>query len=205
VEVDVEVEAEAALRRLGKVDGPYPDAIANFAINVPDDVCLVDVGDAQRLVAGCVCSPSYWRLIDKIGLPLSDVHAPVPGMNAKIGDAITRFVERAPLLQPFERRNWFLHADGAPFHLEPESVISSPVAEWYVRSERQTLCRIAERYTLFTIFVTCHPLSQIRSHPLALEDLLKALRAMDVDEVEHFGGRTKQRRLIEQLVEWSES
>ncbi len=197
--------ADDAAELLRSLPGPaatedYPDVIANAAACRDEDLCLLDVQDEQRLVAGCVCAPSYWRLRDKVGLPLWDVHAPVDGMNAKIGLNVQRFVNRMPLEQPFGRRNWFLHGDDEPFHLVPEGSLDAPVARWFVRSERQTLCKLSERFLLFTIEVLCEPLQDVERFPRAALDLRAALGEMDADEIAHFGGVEKHRRLTEYVA-----
>lgn len=199
----------AAERALTSVKPPsadrFPDAIANVAMDVRDDLCLLDVPDSQRLVAGCVCSPSYWRLRDKIGKSLWRVHRPVQGMNRKIGASIRHFVERAPTGQPFERHNWFLHGEDALFRLAQESEIAEDASTWFVRSERQTLCRLTDRYLLFSIDVRCEPLADIVAYPAARDDLIAALVRMDCDEVAHFGGCDKHARLIAYLDNLKES
>ena len=178
----------------------YPDVIANVALTVADDLCVLDVPDCQRLVQACVCAPSYWRLADKLGRPLAAVHAAVPGMNEKIGTNIERFIERAPLGQPFARSNWFLHGDASLYHAGEEGRLTSPVDCWFVRSERQTLCRLSETYLLFTIRIICEPLCHIAGYPSAQADLMRSLDNMDVQEIEHFGGVEKHRRLAEYVA-----
>ena len=37
----------------------YPHTIANVASQMVEDLCLLDIEDQHRLVAACVCSPSY--------------------------------------------------------------------------------------------------------------------------------------------------
>ncbi len=187
---------------LARLPGPepasrYPDLIANVACVRAEDLCLLDLDDRQRLVAACVCAPSYWRVQDKIGLPLWDVHGPVHGMNAKIGANVQRFIARMPSMQPFERRNWFLHGDAERFHLEPEGPLTAATADWVVRSERQTLCKLSDRFMLFTIAVICEPLEDIAQFPDACREMQAALAAMDTDEITHFGGVEKHRRLSE--------
>ncbi len=183
-----------------KPGSSYPDVIANAALTVADDLCVLDVQDGQRLVQACVCAPSYWRLADKLGQPLALVHAPVPGMNEKIGANIERFIERAPLQQPFARSNWFLHGDAALYHAEEEGRLTSPAECWIVRSERQTLCRLSAKYLLFTIRIICEPLRHIAGFPQAGADLARSLDNMDADEIEHFGGVEKHRRLAEYVA-----
>ena len=128
-------ELDAMLCQLpwpGESTTRFPHLIADLALTVADDVCVIDVADQQRLVAACLCAPSYWHLLDKIGQPLSEVHAPVPGLNQNIGANIQRFIDRAPLGQPFVRCNWFLHGDAQLFHNTPESDLHVPVAQWIV-------------------------------------------------------------------------
>lgn len=175
----------------------FADRIADVALSVADDLCVIDVADEQRLVAACVCAPSYWRLLDKIGVPLEQIHAPVPRLNAKIGHNIARFVSNAPVGQPFARSNWFLHGDNTLFHDNTEETLVTPVSSWFVRSEQQTLCRLSERYLLFTIRIICAPLQHIQYYPRAQGDLLKSLAGLDEDEIVHFGGLAKWRQLTD--------
>ena len=174
----------------------YADDIANLAAQVSDDLCLLDVDDDQRLIAACLCSPSYWRLSEKLGQPLWAVHGGVPGLNRKIGANIDRFIRRAPIMQPFVRCNWFFHGDALRFHLNEETQLPSPVAHWYIRSERQTLCKISARYLLFTIDVVTEPLADLVHFVEAAVDLNLSLQRMDEDEVQHFGGVDKHCRLM---------
>lgn len=178
----------------------FKHAIVNKALTVAPDLCVLDVPDDQRLIAGCVCAPSYWRLAEKLGQPLAKVHEPVDGMNKKIGDNIRRFIANAPRGQVFGRCNWFLHGDAQLFHDVSEGALDLPVEQWFVRCERQSLCRISERYLLFTIDVICEPLADIESFVDAQTDLVTALATMDADEINHFGGLEKHRRLADYVA-----
>ena len=175
----------------------YPDAIANVALCVAGDICLLDVADQQRLIAGCVCAPSYWRLQDKLGRPLWEVHAPVDGMNEKIGVNINRFISRMPVAQAFCRSNWSLHGDAELFHCDTEIMLKAPVEDWFVRSERQSLCKLSARYLLFSIDVRCEPLADLVHFADAGADLLKSLDRMSAPEIAYFGGLEKHHRLAE--------
>ena len=193
-------ELDAMLRQLpwpSEAASRFPHLLADLALTVADDLCVIDVTDQQRLVAACLCAPSYWHLLDKIGQPLAEVHAPVPGLNGNIGANIQRFIDRAPLGQPFLRSNWFLHGDAQLFHNAPEPGLHTPVGQWTVRSEKQTLCRCSGRYLLFTIQITCVPLAHIAQFPAAQRDMLKSLQVMDENEVTHFGGLAKCRQLTD--------
>ena len=104
----------------------YPDLIAALSLQVSDDLCLMQTGGEQRLIAASVCSPSYWNIKDKIGLSLSDIHRPVTSLQQKIGSQIQRFIAKAPLMTPFERSNWFVHGNRQRMHLGAEGEIEGP-------------------------------------------------------------------------------
>ena len=173
----------------------YPDLIAALSLQVSDDLCVMQSGGEQRLIAASVCSPSYWNIKEKIGLPLSDIHRPVRSLQQKIGSQIQRFIAQAPLMTPFERSNWFVHGNRQRMHLAPEGEIMGPPHQWFLRSERETLCRYHNDYLLFTINVRFAPLRDIVHYPTALEDLHTSLSRFDAEEIDYFGGDAKYRRL----------
>tara|TARA_B100001057_G_scaffold498664_1_gene606458 strand:- start:1433 stop:2248 length:816 start_codon:yes stop_codon:yes gene_type:complete len=177
----------------------HPDLIANMALSVDDDLCIMQSTGEQRLVAGCVCSPSYWNLRSKIGKPMRLIHAPVASMNEKIGGSIERFIKGVQLLRPFERINWFVHGDTERWHPAEEPLPKTPVHTWYIRSERETLCRFSDEHLLFTINTRFQPLAAIADHPEAQQDLLATLGNLDADEVDYFGGARKCAMLTEYL------
>ncbi len=93
-----------------------------------------------------------------------------------------------------------LHGDAELFHLEPEGALESPVEAWFVRSERQTLCKLSDRFMLFTIAITVVPLAHLARFPKACSDMQAALLAMDAHEIVHFGGVEKHRRLSDYVT-----
>ena len=178
----------------------YPDLIAALSLQVSDDLCVMESSGEQRLIAASVCSPSYWNVKEKIGLSLSDIHQPVTSLQQKIGSQIQRFIAQAPLMTPFERSNWFVHGNRQRMHLAPEGNITGSPEQWFLRSERETLCRFHDDYLLFTINVRFAPLRDIVHYPAALEDLTDSLSRFDADEIDYFGGDTKYQRLGEYLA-----
>ena len=193
------------------VDEPlaaYPDWIANVGIEVSEDLCLLDTEQGHRLVACCLAAPSYWSLHDKLGHPLQHVHGPVQGMNQKIGERIDGFLQGLPVGRPFRRENWFVHSEAVYFR--PKSTLRTQLnaepSQWHFRSERQTLIRLDTRFVLFIIGIVFVPVAELAAHPRAVETLLASLKAMDEDEVEHFGGMEKYSRIadyVEQVYKTS--
>ncbi len=178
----------------------FRDTIADLSLLVADDLCLLEAHGEQRLRAASVCSPTYWNVRDKIGQSLARIHEPVTTLEEKIGDKVARSISSAPLLTPFERMNWFIHSDQTRFHLESEQELKGHPADWFVRSERETICRFHEDYALFTINVRFAGLKEIHDYPAAREDLKKSLASLDQDEIEYFGGREKVDQLLDYLT-----
>lgn len=176
--------------------GNYPHWIAELGAGLAEDVCVLDLVAGQRLVAGCLAAPSYWSLRDKLGKPIWQIHAPVEGMNERIGANIEKFLANIPDQTPFYRHNWFVHDERAYFPVRTSTVRGS-VADWQIRSEQQVLYRPDERYLVFTIGVVFAPLNELANHPQHQAGLLKTLQRMDADEISHFGGVEKHQRLTE--------
>ena len=177
----------------------FADLIANLSLQVTDDLCLMETDGAQRLIAASVCSPSYWNVQQKIGLSMAAIHQPVRTLQTKIGDQIQRFIQQAPLMTPFERSNWFVHGNRERLHLSAEGNIAGTPEQWFLRSERETLCRFSDGFLLFTINVRFAPLRDISQHPKALADLKTSLARFDPDEIDYFGGADKFHRLLNYL------
>ena len=165
---------------------PTPGApLAQAARLVEEDLCLMAPhggGEAQyRLVAGSVASPSYWRLADKIGQELLDIHDPVPALRSRIGQAMRRFFRQLPPSRVYLRGNWFVHASGEPFRTPQDArpcAASGPVGvhDLYLRCERQTLRRLPESSAIvFAIRVYLNKVTELASHPALAADVLDAL------------------------------
>jgi hypothetical protein len=167
--------------------------LVTASLLVPDDLCLMERdGDAYRLTAACVCSPSYWLLAEKIGRTLNGIHGPVPTLNDKLGAAMLQFFARLPDAAVYERRNWLMHTNPEPYQPRSETwhdVTRDDVETLIIRSERQTLRRLDSHTVAFSIRVTCHPLMKIAGFPEAARDLLAALDALDPAEREAKGHR----------------
>ena len=178
----------------------YPDAIANVASQIAEDLCIINTSDNNRFIAGCVCSPSYWDLNKKIGQTLWDVHLTVDGLNSYLGKKIDHFVHGLTFNRPFQRENWFIHGDTHRMHLHPEEGLNNDPKSWFIRTERETLCRIHKDFIVFTINPRFIPLTNLIGYPEALDCLKKVLKGFTEKEITYFGGRKK----FEQLARFLE-
>lgn len=140
------------------------------ALRVQEDLCVLQFRDGYwRLDAGVVCFPSMWNLREKLGLPMAEVHGPVPAYAEELADRVDRFLDRLRAERPVWRRNWFIH------HLPdlhqpsppppPSHELRVPDDLW-LRSERQTLRRLERTGAiLFTIRTQQVPLGSVALKP----------------------------------------
>lgn len=149
------------------------EALVEAARHVPDDLTVLKSeanlvgaptgGSGERLpfVAGVVCSPSRWRLSEKIGHDMLAVHRPVALYADHIGSAVDTTLSRLSPDKPLWRSNWTLEDHPALFQPTPPTrpLVDHPSQLW-IRIERETLRRLPRtRGILFTIRGFQEPLS----------------------------------------------
>ena len=143
---------------------------------VADDLLLMlPRKGAYCLAAASLCSPSHWRLAEKIGRPMHEVHDPVPGIHDDLSGRIERFFEHLRPEAPVQRFNWSLQWNDSLFC---PGRTSGESGELFYRTERQTLTRLPDSGAIaFTIRVYRHPLRSLAAVPGALEALRGAILA----------------------------
>lgn len=180
------------------------DPLERAARAVQEDLCLLRRhDDAWHLDAACVCFPSRWRLADKIGRPLVDVHGPTPGYDPHLTDRVTRLLDRLTT-RPVLRRNWFVHPDGS-LH-QPVTPTNEPVVpaedvadRLHLRSERQTLQRLDCGWVLFTIRVQQDRLGVALSTAGRRQRFLEYVAAAPTEDLRHRGMADGQ---VDELRRW---
>ena len=149
---------------------------------VPDDLLVMAKSDHWRLVGGSLVFPNQWRLSEKIGLTLTEVHEPVDGYGELLADKLDRFFDRLAPNQLVWRRNWFLHDD--PEFFQPDRMSMRPcrtaddASMLFVRSEWQTLRRLAfSGVIVFTVKTQVAPIEQLAARRSAAEAMCAFLEA----------------------------
>lgn len=134
------------------------EALVDAALAVPDDLTVLrsipnDAGEQLPFVAGVVCSPSRWRLSEKIGHDMLTVHKPVALYADHIGAAVDTTLTRLSPEKPIWRSNWTLEDHPALFQpYSPDKPLVEHPSELWIRIERETLRRLPQtRGILFTI------------------------------------------------------
>ncbi|UVK40674.1 DUF3445 domain-containing protein [Mesorhizobium sp. AR10] len=165
----------------GPVGGSSDAPLVAASLLVQEDLILMRRDESGwRLVAGSLCFPSSWSLIEKFGRPLQQIHAPVPGFGpaTRFADLINRMFDGLQG-QAVERYNWSIQADDTLYHPlsnieridratnRPTRFPDGDVnAHAFIRVERQTLRKLpVSRDILFTIRIHLDPLKVLAHHP----------------------------------------
>lgn len=147
-------------------------------------------GGVHRVVGGVVCFPSSWALTEKIGLPISEVHAPVPGLNSALGPQIDTFLTRLEPGVAWTRENWSLsRSDNRNQHTSrprlrfDDSITADDV---WIRLEHQLLLRLQPSGgVLFGIRIELVPLAEFRKDAGASRRLARAVATMSPEAAEY--------------------
>jgi len=157
------------------------DPLEQAARLVQEDLCLIQ--DAV-FTAGVVCFPSRWRLRDKIGKPLAEVHGPVPVYPDRLARPVDRFMHHLKPDRIAMRLNWSIVDDPALFQPEGkwrgehnDAVTAENAGDTlFVRVERQTLRLLpVSGAVLFGIRVHVYPLHRFAASAARVAAAVRAL------------------------------
>lgn len=200
-------------RWLGSKGGPeYVSGLDALAMQVQEDLAVtLTTGERDWLAAVHVCSPSGWVPEEKVGLPFTEVHRPVPGMERIAGSApslVRATVERGP----FVRFVWGIAGDDRWNH-HPEPPPGVPAAEWrppafrrqaeppfYFRVERQVLWGLPQAGACLFVIGPYHTdPREIRADPCRSALLCQALRSMGPEALAYKGIKEHVRDILNWL------
>jgi len=194
-----------------RVDLTATPPLLTAARLVQEDLVLMGKGEASwRLVAGAVCFPSSWRVGQKFGRPIEEIHAPVPGFGpgTRPNELITRMFDNLRPAQPVIRWNWSLYGNDVLPHpdLQPVPSFGRDRAEHvFLRSERQTLRKLPRSGDiLFTVRIIIDPLEALERHPDGAgiaSRLIAQLEALSDAQLDYKGMTAERDRVIERLAE----
>jgi len=204
-----QIDIIPAFRRV-RLDTPYPPLLVAGGL-LQEDLVLMRRGEnGWRLAAAHLCFPSSWRLHEKFGQALQEIHTPVPdfGRDTRNAAIIERMFDNLRPEQPVIRWNWSLHADDALHH--PHSpgqwrFGDEKIDNFFFRLERQTLRKLPESGDiLFTIRIYLDPLTAMEARPNAAElvqALISQLQAFTPPQLDYKGLTLERGRLIARLGE----
>ncbi|GAA6021605.1 hypothetical protein JCM10207_005083, partial [Rhodosporidiobolus poonsookiae] len=188
--------------------GPEWNPMAVAGMLVPDDLAvMVDDGTGNyRLQAGSICTAGTWRLRDKVGKTLDEIHfeGRVPFYAEKLQKSLNRFHQNLKESALIERNNftfqigpgldWVTHVfgdendfkhgvapKGGSWHERDESEKAKAprdVSEIAFRTERQSLRRLPKtRCILFTIRSYMYPILDLADEPGVPGRMASAVRS----------------------------
>ncbi|KIY03670.1 uncharacterized protein Z520_00361 [Fonsecaea multimorphosa CBS 102226] len=187
---------------------PLPeDPMQTAARMVQDDLAIMIEGaDGQYyLLAGAILLPGFWRLEDKYGMPLSEIHTSgdVPQFKEKLEKGMMNFFRRLKPEELVARNNYFLQVDDDLAWSYSIGSEDSPDISWntaekdraiqhhFFRSERQTLRRLPKSGgVVFTIRTYFHPITEIADEDYVPGRLASAVRSWG-DDVSRYKGKGK--------------
>ena len=177
---------------------------------VQDDLAImIERPDGQYyLLAGAILLAGFWRLSDKFGMPLSEIHTSgdVPQFRQKLEKGMMNFFRRLKPEELVARNNYFLQVDDDlawswSIGSEDSDDVAWSTAEkdraiehHYFRSERQTLRRLPRSGgVVFTIRTYFEPVTKICEEVGVPGRLASAVRSWGGDVgvykgVERYGG-----------------
>ncbi|KAK3672177.1 hypothetical protein LTR78_007930 [Recurvomyces mirabilis] len=191
-------------------NGVKEDPILLSARLTQDDLAIMfEKEDGQYyLLSACILLAGFWRLEDKFGMPLSEIHTSgdVPGFKQKLEKGMMNFFRRVQPESPVLRNNYFLQVDD---ELAWSSSIGSEdsteeggigwfsaekdraIKNHYFRSERQSLRRLPRSGgVVFTIRTYFLPVTEIAEEDGVPGRLASAVRSWGED-VSRYKGRER--------------
>lgn len=131
------------------------DALIDAAAAVADDLCILipDENGVARLRAAVLCSPNRWRLAEKLGGTMTQIHAPVARYEEDLRSPVDAVITRLHPDRSLWRVNWGIANHPSLFQPDiPPATPEMNPADMWVRAEWQTLRRLPETgAVLFTI------------------------------------------------------
>ncbi|KAJ5131156.1 uncharacterized protein N7515_007195 [Penicillium bovifimosum] len=197
---------------------PLPeDPMATAARLVQDDLAImIERPDGEYyLLAGAILLAGFWRLSDKFGMRLSEIHTSgdVPGYKSKLEKGMKNFFTRLRPEDPVLRNNYFIQVDdelawSPSIGSEDGENVSWNTAEknraiekHFFRSERQSLRRLPRSggvvFTIRTYFV---PIVEIVKEDYVPGRLADAIRSWG-DDVGVYKGREKYQDVLLEFLD----
>lgn len=181
---------------------------------VQDDLLVLQRGEAGwRLTAGSLSFPSSWRLGEKIGKVLDDIHASVPrfGPGTRAAEVMARMFDAMRPDLPMIRWNWSLYGDDGLFHPDgsdpalPRFGPGERADPVHLRVERQTLRKLEQTGAIvFTIRISVLDFNDL-AHMAMVKPVAAALRrqleALSPEQLDYKGLTRDRERALRRLVE----
>ncbi|KAJ5208006.1 hypothetical protein N7449_002385 [Penicillium cf. viridicatum] len=197
---------------------PLPeDPMATAARLVQDDLALmIERPDGEYyLLAGAILLAGFWRLSDKFGMRLSEIHTSgdVPQFKSKLEKGMMNFFRRLRPEEPVLRNNYFIQVDDNLAWSESIGSEDAETVSWntaeknqaienhFFRSERQSLRRLPRSgAVVFTVRTYFEPVTGIVEEPYVPGRLADAVRSWG-DDVSRYKGKEKYQDVLLEFLD----
>jgi hypothetical protein len=196
------IEGDACLRPDGARVALAGETFAVAGRLCAEDFLIMAPGEPEyRLVAGGLFFPSRWTLTEKLGRPMTGIHAPVPDYPERLAARLNRMLAAMRAGQPLMRVNWGVQPTPR-LHLPQREGEKRPADDsgggFWLRTERQSLVRLpVTRALVFAIKTSVTPLAELT--PVQRAGLRAAVAAYDAGEVRFRGGPAAQAAVLTAL------
>lgn len=162
--------------------------LAQSSCWIQEDICLLEPEDCHYVLqAASVCSPSNWKLEEKLGRSLDAIHEPVPGYAQQLGQRVNRLLFGLKPGKAFLRYNWSLQPDNELFW-RPDRHTNANSEAVFWRVERQSLFKLPESDTVvFSIRIYLHSLATLARCGQSLANLQAILARLPADQQTYKG------------------
>ncbi|NER78767.1 MAG: DUF3445 domain-containing protein [Leptolyngbya sp. SIO1D8] len=170
----------------------FADAPLDLAARlIQEDLCLLLPDERGYILsAASVCFPLRWKLREKLGQPMSQIHQRVPAYPQTLARPVDNIFDRLREGFPGLRFNWsivdvpdlFLDQDKLLTQFNPAITAQNAGQTLWLRVERQTLRRLpVSEGVLFTIRTYLYPLEQVTAPPQVAAQLQQAVQSLAPD------------------------
>lgn len=169
----------------------------HMSLWVQEDICILElIEDEYRLTAASVCSPSNWRLEDKIGQTLDIIHQPVPNYQRELAQRVNRLFDNIKPHKPLLRFNWSIQIGNELLWRKDLNAEASEQEELYWRVERQTLVRLPQTQAIvFAIRIYLHSFTAMLALPAFRSNLSAILASLPAEQKQYKGIETIDNRI----------
>ncbi len=140
---------------------------------VQEDLCLMEqAGPEHRLTGAILCFPASWHLDEKIGKPLTGIHAPVQTYDSGLAQRVQRMFDMIRPGAGLWRMNALVYRDPTLHQPRREAAPRTDRRGGsFLRAERQCLVRLPQtRAVVFSIHTYVVPLSVLPPDAVAALD-----------------------------------
>lgn len=164
---------------------------------IQEDICLLQqIADSYKLTAASLCSPSNWKLQDKLGKNLDFIHQPVPNYDIELASRVNKLFAGLKAGKGFQRYNWSVQL-GSELNWQDKYQEENANNTLYWRVERQSLIRLPRTEAIvFGIRIYLHDFATMAREPGFISNL-RELIARQSPETRAYKNLNKQ--LLERL------